>query len=62
MVVEIDGTTARPDGSVYHLTWSLAPGRRAVESNEVITTFGWTPLAPEPLRLTPAEIGRSSAT
>ena len=29
LVVEIDGTTDRPDGSTYHITWSLGPGRRA---------------------------------
>ena len=28
MVVELDGTTDRPDGSTYHITWSLGPGRK----------------------------------
>jgi hypothetical protein len=42
LVVEIGGTTRRPDGSTYHITWSLAAGRRAVESNEVIRERGWT--------------------
>src|SRR5919202_396709 len=27
MVVRIDGTTDRPDGSTYHITWSLGEGR-----------------------------------
>ena len=31
-----------PDGSTWHITWSLAAGRRAVESNEVIRERGWT--------------------
>ena len=46
MVVEIDGTTDRPDGSTYHITWSLdrAKGRRAGESNDVIRDHGWTPV------------------
>jgi hypothetical protein len=42
LVVEIDGTTRRPGGSTYHVTCSLGPGRRAVESNHVIRGRGWT--------------------
>ena len=44
MVVEIDGTTDRPDGSTFHITWSLdrSKGRRAGESNDVIRERGWT--------------------
>jgi uncharacterized protein YjbJ (UPF0337 family) len=44
MVVSIDGSTERPDAGTYHITWSLGPGRRASESNEVIARLGWTPL------------------
>lgn len=40
MVVQIDGSTGRPDGSTYHITWSLQPGRKAVESNDVIAKAG----------------------
>jgi hypothetical protein len=55
LVVRLDGTTDRPDGSTYHITWSLGPGRRARESNEVIAAKGWTPLpAPVPVTLRPA--------
>jgi len=50
MVVRIDGTTDRPDGSTYHVTWSLAPGRDARESNNVIARRGWTWL-PQPVRV-----------
>lgn len=50
LVVRIGGRTARPDGSTFHVTWSLAPGRRSVESNAVIARGGWTALA-EPLRV-----------
>jgi hypothetical protein len=54
MVVRIDGTTDRPDGSTYHITWSLGPGRRAKESNDVIAKGGWTPIElPMPVKLTP---------
>jgi hypothetical protein len=50
LVVSIDGGTDRPDGSTYHLTWSLdrARGREGRESNDVIARLGWTPL-PEPI-------------
>ena len=41
MVVAIDGTTNRPDGSTYHITWSLGEGRRARESNHVLKERGW---------------------
>ena len=56
MVVEIAGTTDRPDGSTYHVTWSLdrAKGRRAVESNDVIRNRGWQPFESAlPIRLVP---------
>lgn len=54
MVVRIGGTTDRPDGSTYHITWSLADGRRAVESNDVIREHGWEPLPNAvPLELEP---------
>jgi hypothetical protein len=55
MVVAIGGTTDRPDGSTYHITWSLADGRRAQESNDVIAARGWERLdLPMPIRLEPA--------
>jgi hypothetical protein len=44
LVVRIDGREARPDGGTFHITWSLAPGREAKESNDVIAARGWTPL------------------
>jgi hypothetical protein len=45
LVVRIGGTTDRPDGSTYHLTWSLGPGREAKESNDVLRENGWRPHA-----------------
>lgn len=55
MVVALDGSTDRPDGSTFHITWSLAPGRRAVESNHVLRDHGWTKFAePIPVILKPA--------
>ena len=55
MVVTIDGSTDRPDGSTYHITWSLGDGRRAVESNDVLKERGWEELDhPIPITLEPA--------
>jgi hypothetical protein len=43
MVVTIDGTSDRPDGSTFHITWSLdkAKGRRARESNDLLRERAW---------------------
>jgi hypothetical protein len=55
MVVTIAGTTERPGGGTYHITWSLARGRKAKESNDVIAARGWTQLdSPIPITLQPA--------
>ena len=55
LVVSIDGTTDRPDGSTYHITWSLGPGRRAVESNDVLRELGWERIGtPVPIKIVPA--------
>jgi hypothetical protein len=55
LVVELDATTDRPDGSTYHITWSLGPGRKARESNDVLRDKGWTPIGvPIPVELEPA--------
>ncbi|HWJ59633.1 MAG TPA: hypothetical protein VNR68_08390 [Sphingomicrobium sp.] len=55
LVVKIDGTSDRPDGSTFHITWSLGPGRRAVESNDVLRDQGWNALDhPIAISLNPA--------
>lgn len=56
LVVRLNGTTARPDGLTYHITWSLdrAAGREPGESNDVIRARGWTAGAVVPITLTPA--------
>ncbi|KRC78171.1 hypothetical protein [Sphingomonas sp. Root241] len=59
LVVAIHGTTDRPDGSTYHITWSLdkARGREAKQSNDVLRERGFDRLdAPIPIRLTPSEL------
>jgi hypothetical protein len=45
MVVALGGSTDRPTGGTYHVTWSLGRGREAVESNDVIGARGWEPLS-----------------
>ncbi|MGZ8311652.1 MAG: hypothetical protein ACXWUR_06260 [Allosphingosinicella sp.] len=55
MVVSLGGTTDRPDGSTYHITWSLEPARRAAESNDALAGHGWEMFdLPMPVRLRPA--------
>ena len=56
LVVSIDGTTDRPGGGTYHITWSLEEGREAKESNDVIDKEGWADLdLPVPVTLHPSE-------
>ncbi|MFC3215091.1 hypothetical protein [Novosphingobium panipatense] len=52
LIVSIGGSTDRPDGSTYHITWSLdrSRGRKAVQSNDVIADRGWEPL-PVPIQV-----------
>jgi hypothetical protein len=58
MVVAIDGTTDRPDGGTYHITWSLDRGRNAFESNAVIARRGWRALEePVSIEVIPARFG-----
>lgn len=55
LVIEIGGTTARPDGSTYHITWSLdrAAGAKPVDSNRVIRDLGYERVPQVPVRLIP---------
>jgi hypothetical protein len=55
MIVSLGGTTERPDGSSYHITWSLEPGRQAKESNDALASREWEMFdLPMPIRLQPA--------
>jgi hypothetical protein len=56
LVVRLGGTTRRPDGGTYHITWSLdrSRGRKPVHSNDVIGRHGWTACTPVPISLKPA--------
>ena len=35
--VLVDGESQRPDGGIFHITWSLNPDRSSHESNEVLS-------------------------
>ncbi|MGV3511719.1 MAG: hypothetical protein ACO1OX_06905 [Novosphingobium sp.] len=53
-VVAMDGSTQRPDGGTWHITWSLAEGRAARESNAVIAEHVLAKVNPIVLQLTAA--------
>lgn len=36
LLVAVNGSTNRKDGSKYHITWSLGPGRKPVETNKYV--------------------------
>lgn len=54
LVVEIAGTTVRPDGLTYHITWSIdrTLGIKPVDSN-LILAFGFDRWYSIPIRLIP---------
>ena len=47
LVVRIAGTTDRPGGGTYHITWSIdrSAGRKPVDSNYVLADRKWTPFS-----------------
>lgn len=54
LVVEVDGSSRRHDGSLYHITWSLEPGlRKPVDSNRLVQE-GWQPHPRLPIVVVPA--------
>lgn len=55
LVVEVDGTTIRPDGGTYHITWSLDPEKaKPVMSNDLLRQNDWTPVTPIEIQTIPA--------
>jgi len=53
LVVSIDGTITRPDGSFFHITWSMGDGAKAVQSNKLIKDYGFETVAPIMIDLIP---------
>jgi hypothetical protein len=60
LVVEINGTSRRPGGGTYHITWSLDKrrGRRAVESNDAIARYPSTDLPRRTVEVQPVKTPR----
>jgi hypothetical protein len=48
-VVSVDGVIHRPDGSIYHLTYSVDEGRASKESNDAIRECGFERIPPIPV-------------
>lgn len=56
LVVSINGTVNRPDGEVYHITWSHGSGYSPKDSKRIVNA-GWKRLdTPIPINMTPAFI------
>lgn len=54
LVVEVNGKTIRPDGQVYHITWSLdkSKGRKPVQSKGLISA-GYEAVTPIDIQAKP---------
>lgn len=54
LVVSVDGSTERPDGKVFHITWSLErdDGRTPSQSNSLLKD-GWEKVEPIKISVTP---------
>lgn len=46
LVVAVNDNTKRPDGKTYHITLSLGPGHKPVESNALIQQQGYQSCIP----------------
>ena len=49
VAVEVNGSSTRPDGGIYHVTLSLKGGHTAVESNAVLKAQGIQHTLPFPI-------------
>lgn len=54
LVVSIDNSSERPDGSVYHITWSLdrSKGKKPVHSNDLVKS-GYDKIEPIKISVKP---------
>lgn len=54
LVVTVNGSTARPDGSVYHITWSLDRSKyKPVDSNKLLSGGRYTLIKSIPIQAVP---------
>jgi hypothetical protein len=51
LVVNVNGSTNRPSGGTFHITLSLAEGRKPVESNKIIQSNGFEPVSLIPINV-----------
>jgi len=54
LVVSINGNHIRPDGKIYHITWSLdrSKGKKPIHSNELLKN-GWEKVGPISIKVSP---------
>ena len=59
LIIAINGSTDRPDGSTYHVTWSLdrEKGKKPVHSNKLIATQGFKNVSPIKIAVKPKLLG-----
>jgi len=59
LIIEIDGSVHRADGSINHITLSIdkSKGIKPVHSNEAIKKFGYDPITPIKIDMTPKFFG-----
>ena len=54
-VVEINGSVKRPDGKLYHITYSLDPGKYSPkDSNTLLSTQGYNSVKPFIIKVKPS--------
>lgn len=51
LAVTVDGSSVRPDGKSFHVTLSLAPGRKPAEANAALASGLIVPVGPYGLEL-----------
>lgn len=57
LVVSVDGETTRPDGKVYHITWSLDRSKyKPVDSNALVMKGNWLAVEDGTVQVTPATL------
>ena len=53
LVVEIEGSYNRPDGSIYHITLSHSPNAKPVDSNALLKSSGFNFVDPLTISVIP---------
>lgn len=56
LVVSVNGSAKRDDGSTYHITWSLDPAKYSPKHSNDLLKKGFTEVDPVAVRTTPATL------